>query len=91
MSEKVTIRCAGCAKTQTLRPQKVERCDGYSCGGCDFSPPHPPEGQITVMVSGAAGGFRGYRHEIPDAERLAALGRARVVRDAGLERIGELN
>lgn len=91
MSEKVTTKCAGCAKTQTLRPRKVERCDGYYCGRCEFSPPRPPEGRVTVIVGGAAGGFWGYRHETPDSEMLAALGRARVLRDAGLKRIGELN
>lgn len=91
MSEKVTIRCAGCAKTQTLRPRKVEKCDGYYCGRCDFRPPLAPEGQVNIITIGAAGGFCGYHHETPDSEMLAALGRARVLLDAGLKRIGELN
>ncbi|WP_019009257.1 hypothetical protein [Deinococcus aquatilis] len=91
MSEKVTLNCAGCAKTQTLRPRKVEKCDRYFCGHCDFRPPLAPEGQVSSVTNGAAGGFRGYRHETPDAEMLAALGRARVLRDAGLKRIGALN
>ena len=91
MSEKFTIKCAGCAKTQTLRPRKVERCDGYYCGRCDFRPPLAPEGQISIITNGAAGGFWGYRHGTPDSAMLAALGRARVLRDAGLKRLGELN
>ncbi|GGB79735.1 hypothetical protein IHN32_04015 [Deinococcus sp. 14RED07] len=91
MSEKVTIKCAGCAKTQTLRPRKVERCDGYYCGRCDFKTPPAPEGQVSIIVNGAAGGFWGYRFETPDEDTLAALGRARVLRGAGLKRIGQLN
>lgn len=91
MSEKVTIKCAGCAKTQTLRPRKVEKCDGYYCGRCDFRPPLAPEGQLSIITNGAAGGFWGDRHETPDAEMLAALERARVLRPAGLKRMGELN
>jgi hypothetical protein len=91
MSENVTIKCTGCAKTQTLRPWKVEKCDGYDCGRCNFRPPLAPEGQVSSITNGAAGGFWGQRHETPDSELLAALGRARVLRHAGLKRIGELN
>lgn len=91
MSEKVTINCAGCDKTQTLRPRKVERCDGYYCGACSFRAPTPPDGYVVHIISNAAGGFWGYRMQVADPETQAALQRARALRDAGLKRLGELN
>lgn len=91
MSEKVTIKCAGCDKSQTLRPRKIERCDGYYCGKCGFRAPTPPDGYVVITTMNAAGGFRGYRLQEADPETQAALQRARAVRDAGLKRLGELN
>lgn len=91
MSEKLTIKCAGCDKTQPLRPRKVERCDSYYCGACGFRAPAPPDGSVIYTVMHAAGGFWGYRMQVADPETQAALQRARALRDAGLKRLGELN
>jgi hypothetical protein len=85
MSEKVTIRCSGCDKTQTLRPRKVEKCDGYYCGRCDFKPPAPPEGYVVYTIVQAAGGFWGYRMQIADLETQVALRRARILRARAVE------
>ncbi|GGS29083.1 hypothetical protein [Deinococcus knuensis] len=91
MSEKLTIKCAGCDKTQPLRPRKVERYGGYSCRACGFTAPTPPDGSVIYTVVHAAGGFRGDRMQVADPETQAALQRARALRDAALKRLGELN
>lgn len=85
MPEKVTIRCVGCDNTQTLRPQRVEKCDGYYCGRCDFKPPTPPEGFVVHIVVQAAGGFWGYRMQTADLGTQAAIQRACIIRAHAVE------
>lgn len=89
--EKITIKCAGCDKTQTLRPHKLIKCDGYFCGKCGFTPPPQPDGYLTELTLNAAGGFWGYRVRPTTPEDQAALDRAKAILEAGLQRLKELN
>ena len=91
MSEKVTIKCQGCEKTQTLRPRKVQQCDGYYCGRCSFTSPAAPQGCVKEIVFCAAGGFWGYRIVLASPEDVAAHERAKDILQRGLRRLGELN
>ena len=78
-SRKVTIRCAGCAKTQTLRPGRVEPCEGYCC--CWDHGPRQAQapGLIRRWVSNAAGGFYGWQDALPSAEEINGVRRAREI------------
>lgn len=90
-TEKVSIACPGCGRTQILRPSKVEPCDGYYCGGCDFSPPRPPEGYGLRYMFEAAGGFRGYSLFLLSDEDKQHLERAKGLLEAGTKRLSQLN
>ncbi len=88
MAEKVTIKCVGCDKTQTLRPRKVEKCNGYYCGRCEFRPPTPTEGDVVQFVLQAAGGFWDYRLQTADPEAHEAIRRARTLLARAVEGVG---
>ncbi len=78
-ARKVAIACAGCSKTQTLRPGKVEPCDGYCCNW-DHGPNHvQAPGLIRRWVYNAAGGFYGWQDAPPTDDEIAGVRRAREI------------
>ena len=85
MSETATIKCTGCDKTQTVRPQKVERCDGSSFGACSLRAPNSPDGSVVYLISNVVGGFRSHWIQAADFETHTVLQRVRVLYDAGLK------
>ncbi len=79
MTRKVTIKCAGCGKTQTSRPEKVERCDGC-CWRWNHGPGEPQApGLIRRWVYNAAGGFCGWHDALPSDEEADGVRRAREI------------
>ncbi len=88
---KVTIKCQGCEKTHTLRPRKVQKCDGYYCGTCGFSHPTAPQGHVTEILFQAAGNFWGYRIILATPDHIAAQQRAKDILQRGLQRLENLN
>ncbi|MFL5656778.1 MAG: hypothetical protein ACJ8CB_21680 [Ktedonobacteraceae bacterium] len=84
----VTIACAGCGRTQTLRASKLFRCDYYACSDpCKANPAwrHPPlpVGHVRVTTLAAAGAFNGYTVRRMTREDVLSVGRAKRLRDAG--------
>lgn len=83
--EKVSVACAGCGRTQTLRKSKVCRVSQYfTCSyACKhdstWAHPYKPEGFVQVIRINAAGGF--YGHEIREAsdDERASLKRAQAI------------
>ena len=87
--EKITIECAGCKRTKTLRKSKLIKCDIYTCslGGCKINPNFKiPEkdGCITVIKYEVAGGFCGINYRIPTNEDLKGVERAKNILHRGL-------
>ncbi|MEW6568230.1 MAG: hypothetical protein AB1449_08720 [Chloroflexota bacterium] len=84
----VEVACAGCGRTQRVRPSRITPCDGYTCalGGCkqnpDFKLPAIPEGWIRVLEVGAAGGFPGWRTRPATQAERQSVARAKAIRDA---------
>jgi hypothetical protein len=98
MAEKITIACAGCGRTQQLRPSKLLNCDYYTCGTSspckanpDWKHPARPEGFIMRIHMNAAGAFTGYQIMPATEEELAAIARARAIRDEGVRQALERN
>jgi len=91
--QKVTISCAGCGRTQTLRKSKIMPCDGYTCslGSCKLNPnfklPETPDGYICEEIMNAAGGFDGWKFRKPTADELQSVERAKAIRDAGVKQL----
>lgn len=87
---KIEIACAGCGRTQHVRPSKVIACDGYTCSlsSCkqnpDFRVPTPPEGFVCVIELYAAGGFSGWTIREASETQRQAVARARAIRDQAL-------
>jgi hypothetical protein len=86
---RVTVSCAGCGRTQTLRRSRLIQCDYYTCSlGCckqnpDFKlPDRPNDLYITELVLQAAGGFSGARFRLMAPEDYASLQRARAIVEA---------
>ena len=91
---KTEIACAGCGRTQYVRPSKITKCDGYTCalGSCkqtpDFHVPTPPAGAVCVIEMHAAGAFSGWTVREADAEAWRSVERARAILAAGLASLG---
>ena len=89
---KITIACFSCGRTQTLRKSKLQECSLYTCGlgSCAQSGEEPPAvlfpATIKTITYNAAGGFCGVRYEVPDADHVAAVERAKAIRDAAMKR-----
>ncbi|MEV6867696.1 hypothetical protein AB0M44_42755 [Streptosporangium subroseum] len=81
---KVTVRCHRCDKTQTLRPSKIERCDGYACTREHGPQEEQAPGLAREIVYNAAGGFWGWRDVIATEEVAQAVRRAREIAVLGV-------
>ena len=88
-SERVTVECAGCHRTQTLRKCRLQVCDFYICGfgSCvvnhDFKI-RKAEDEIASISMNAAGGFSGVTITKANEEHLAAVSRAKEILARGL-------
>ena len=91
---KIEIACAGCGRTQHIRPSKIITCDGYTCSqrSCtlnpDFHVPRPPEGWVCVIEMNAAGAFSGWTMREASEEERRSVARARAILAAGLASLG---
>ncbi len=84
---KLIVRCHRCEKTQTLRPSKLQPCDGYACRW-EHGPREPQApGLVREVVLNAAGGFYGWRDVIPTREVAQAVRRAREIAVIGAAEI----
>ena len=89
---RITITCAGCEKTQTVRAAKVLRCDYYTCGkNCNvnstFEHSEVPNGFIHLETMNAAGNFTGHTIRPATIEESQSLLRARALIDAYLQKL----
>ncbi len=89
---RITITCAGCEKTQTVRAAKLLHCDYYTCGkNCHvnsaFQHPDVPNGFIHLETLNAAGSFTGHTIRPATIEESRSLLRARELVDAYLKRL----
>ncbi|MET8836579.1 hypothetical protein ABZV78_22035 [Micromonospora sp. NPDC004540] len=82
-ARKVVVRCTGCAKTQTLRPSRIEPCDGYYCTPEHGPKDDQPPGLVREQIIHAAGGFWGWRDVVPSQEDMDAIARARAIMALG--------
>jgi hypothetical protein len=93
--ERITVSCVGCGRTQSLRKSKLTICDGYTCslGSCKLNPdykfPVIPDGYIREIISNAAGSFGGWIIRKATKEELEGLGRARALRDWGINKLAD--
>lgn len=89
-SEKVTIKCLGCKRTQTLRKSKLIKADYYTCSfDCCKINPHfvfqkQKEGYIRVIEMNAAGAFTGVIDRMPTEEEKMSVNRAKQLKNAGM-------
>jgi hypothetical protein len=94
--ERITIACAGCGRTQTLRRSKVIVCDAYWCGvgSCNLHPeiqhPAPPDGYVCEVEMYAAGGFSGHTmRPATDVDRMV-IKRAQRILERGMAMMGDV-
>src|SRR5207302_7629592 len=72
----IAVACAGCGRTQLLRPRRVVLCDGYTCGfggHCAKNPrfvlPAVPDRCVRHIVPNAAGCFQWIQHSLRKPRR----------------------
>jgi hypothetical protein len=86
----VEVACAGCGRTQRVRPSKIVPCDGYTCslGRCNKNPefeiPNAPEGYVCIFKSNAAGALNGWVIRPATLDDRRSLERAKAIRDAAI-------
>ncbi|MGN9777372.1 hypothetical protein ACTMS0_16640 [Micromonospora sp. H33] len=76
---KIVVSCDRCFRTQTMRPGRVESCDGYFCVTGHGPSGGPPPGLVRELVINAAGGFWGWRDVLPSHEAMSGILRAREI------------
>jgi len=93
---RITVSCAGCGRTQTVRRSKLITCDHYTCGlGCckrnpDFKlPDRPNDLYVTEYVLYAAGGFAGVKVRLITPADDASVRRARAIMEAARKKFSE--
>lgn len=79
VAQKVVVKCDGCVKTQTLRPSKIEPCDGYCCTSEHGPKTRQRPGLMRQQIINAAGGFWGWRDVVPTQQDMDAVARARAI------------
>ncbi|MGD1804478.1 hypothetical protein ACP6PL_03410 [Dapis sp. BLCC M126] len=95
-TEKVTVSCPGCGRTQTLRKSKVVPCNYYTCShSCKANPdwqhPDKPNRFVHVYHMNAAGAFTGHKFRPATEEEEEPINRAKLILSAGLLQISEQN
>ena len=93
-TEKITIECSGCKRTQTLRKIKVSKCDFYLCslGECKLNPDFEipkRDGYIISFEINAAGAFTGVKYEVPTQEHIEGVKRAKQILYTGMMQLKE--
>lgn len=91
----IEIDCFDCRKTIQVNNRKVDKSDYYICGTC-FKNNHTnsidilrePE-QVLICKLNAAGEMWGFDIREPNAEQIAAIERAKYLRDCGLAQMKE--
>jgi hypothetical protein len=86
---KITVVCASCGQTNTVRASRVAQHDYYLCGPCNKKDTytHPPKSDemIRIIDLYAAGGFIGFTTRMATEAELESVERAKRIRDAGIK------
>lgn len=91
----MTVSCAGCGRTQTMRKSRLIICDGYTCslGSCklnpDFKLPKPAAAYICHIICNVAGSFSGWKICKATVGELRSMERARAIRDEGMKQLAD--